>query len=374
MKEAQLKQELEVYHCPGTEQVADVLTKSLPVATLAKLKRLLNIGKMSTILMWLGMAVGAKGEEVPEVHAVPEWTWWSTCSGWLGETMEWLDWIAEVAGLQDGKSVVAIFVACWIIWSVKWTLHDKRMLLWIFVTSIAMVFVGCFYWAFYVLDLLSPGVWKAVSIMGQMLQIYATEVWRVAYVLLVVLIIMGKFQWLLIIVVASMFTIEAKVIEADEGSPTSFEEGTWFWTGTALVVGLAVFGLVNLGYYTMRIVQAIKVIIREGWHGRLEAEAAVDDRGEELVRAEERVQAERAEERVQAERAEGRVQADGSSLRFIGITDANLITARRGHKSTLHKKLHLSKHCSQLHESIMFVEVDTGSEGTCRTCIRERRA
>ena len=208
------------------------------------------------------------------------------------------------------------------------------------------------------------------SQMGQMLQNHAQVFWRMVYVLFAVLLVFGRFQWLMIIVVASMLTIEAKEIEVEVENPTSFEDGKWFWTGAALVVGLAVFGLFNLGYYTVKIIKAVKIIIREGWYGHLEQAATVP-----VVETQTTTSVMAAADVVQGDElghADDEVQADGRSLRFIGITEANLVTARQGGRSTWHKKMHSKKNCSQLASAVGYIEIDISRDrdGECRTCRR----
>jgi len=174
----------------------------------------------------------------------------------------------------------------------------------------------------------------------------------------------GKFQWVMILVAAFMATIEAKPTDVEDVGATSFDEGKWVWSFMALVGGLAALGMVNLGLYVMKIMKALRFIIGEKWHARLEQAVEVEGaagevQGDAGIRGEIEVQAELG-------------RADERRVKFAGITEANIATARRSRRSTLHKKLHLSKNCSQLHDAVAFIEVNIGTEGVCRTCLREQ--
>ena len=171
------------------------------------------------------------------------------------------------------------------------------------------------------------------------------------------------YEWITSSFQGSFFVGGAGVGEEDTLAVESFEEGTYYYTFGAMILGLMMLGSIQMFNYIWKSIKIIKKIIRNSWADAMR-EGAADVVADIDVPTP-------AEIDVPPPPVP-RVRREPRGVKFLGVTDVNTIKDSRNRPRTHTKKLHSSKSCRGLTSSTSpltgILEVEISIEGLCRHC------
>jgi len=212
------------------------LPLSLPVATLSRLKRLLNIRRMSA-LFWMGMgATGAKGQGddlVPRADGDGAVAWIFTVFlqtvasvvAMIGEMdLRWLGWqlvcgwgwLAEQVGLDGWTLAVVLVTMVLVHWIVKnpMTRENKMYLFRMMGTTATIIVLSVFYFAMRACQLYGPSVHQALIRAGFMIQARGEIIWWIVVSMFAMMMGFDQCRWLWFMIFVTMAALGAAAEDA----------------------------------------------------------------------------------------------------------------------------------------------------------------
>ena len=271
-----------------------------------------------------------------------------------------LDTIANGIGLQDGKTMVLVFVICWVLTkAVRCPLDQRRQLLLmhIWATSIAMIAVSCVYVGAWVMDMISPVLYRTLTIIGHRIQAEARWIWRLSVLAVVCFAGIGEGQFLWLMIIASAMALRVADATEDEEVIENFNEPSeWIY--------IIVMALASIGLYT--VVCWIRAGIGWLWGklrrtSRLENEQQRED--EPLVGILDDYDGDTASQPSSSSSASASSNFGG----FVGVTETNTIQIAHG-VCVMEKKARRRRQCEKMIQSIA---VHLKAMGRCNLCWKD---